>query len=162
MDESDGFSELMSAEAPGLVRVAAVIIGDEGLAREVVQEAFARALVRWRRLRAYDRPGGWLRLVTVRLAVREAGRQRREGVGVDPGDGVAVEGVGGFDVDLQRAIAALAVEDRTVIVLHYLCDMPVEEVAAVVGARAGTVRVRLHRARKRLAEVLEVGDASSR
>ena len=161
MDESDRFSELMAAETSGLVRVAAAIIGDEAVAREVVQEAFVRAFVRWRRLEGYDRPGAWLRLVTIRLAVREAGRRVRDGLGIDPGD-LVVESREGADIDLQRAIAGLPVADRTVVVLHYLCDMPVEEVAATVRARPGTVRVRLHRARKRLAEAMEVNDASSR
>lgn len=140
--------------------MAAAIVGDAGVAREVVQEAFARALVRWRRLQGYDRPEAWLRLVTVRLAVREASRRRRDGLGqVMPDPGSADHAT---DVDLQRAVAALTPSERAVIVLHYQCDLPVEEVARITRTRAGTVRVQLHRARQRLAVAMEVDDARAR
>jgi RNA polymerase sigma-70 factor (ECF subfamily) len=160
MDEPDGFSELMEREYTGLVRVALVIVGDPGLAHEVVQEAFTRALVRWRRISSYDRPGAWVRLVTVRLAVRAASRRRREGIGVDVPERGVVDGF--VDLALRDAILALSAADRAEIVLHHLCDLPVEEVARITRARPGAVKVRLHRARRRLADALtmEVDDAA--
>lgn len=48
MEEIDGFSALMEREYASMLRVATVIVGDEGMAREIVQEAFTRALLRWR------------------------------------------------------------------------------------------------------------------
>lgn len=160
MDEPDGFSALMEREYVGLVRVALAIVGDMGLAHEVVQEAFTRALVRWRRISSYDKPGAWVRLVTVRLAVRAASRRRREETGVAiPERGV----VDGFtDLELRDAILALSAADRAVIVLHHLCDLPIDEVARITRARPGAVKVRLHRARRHLADALtmEVDDAA--
>jgi RNA polymerase sigma-70 factor (ECF subfamily) len=144
MEDIDKFAALMDREYASLVRVATVIVGDDGTAREIVQEAFTRALLRWRRVSRYERPGAWLRLVTVRLATRAASKRRRDGVGVvipDPGafDRPA-------DADLAAAIAALPVAERA--------DEPVDEVARLVRARPGTVRVRLHRARARLATAM--------
>ena len=71
-DDPD-FVSLFEREYQAQVRTAYLILGDEGLAREVTQEAFARALARWRRLRGYDKPGAWVRMVTVRLALRGPG-----------------------------------------------------------------------------------------
>jgi RNA polymerase sigma-70 factor (ECF subfamily) len=150
--EPEDFVALMAREYVPLVRVATVIVGDPGLGEEVVQEAFTRALVRWRRVSRYERPGAWVRLVTVRLSVRAAAKRRREGLGAAVPDGGSIDPT--RDVDLTAAIAGLPEADRTVIVLHYLCDLPIEEVAEIVGTSPGTARVRLHRARARLAGVL--------
>ena len=152
MDEPDGFSELMEREYLGLVRVALAIVGDPGVAHEVVQEAFTRALVRWRRVSSYEKPGAWVRLVAVRLAVRTASSRRREGVGEEVPERGAVDGFA--DLTLRNAVLALSAADRAVIVLYYLCDLPVDEVARITRARPGAVKVRLHRARRRLADAL--------
>ena len=70
--------ELFDAEYAGLVRLATLITGDVAAAEDAVQEAFARAIRDWLRLRSYDRPGAWVWRVTIRLAVRDRGRRRRE------------------------------------------------------------------------------------
>ena len=59
------FDEVFEQEYARLVRVAWLIMGDEGRAREIVQESFARALVRWDRVGGYDSPSAWLLTVTV-------------------------------------------------------------------------------------------------
>jgi RNA polymerase sigma-70 factor (ECF subfamily) len=152
----------MAREYVPLVRVAKVIVDDDGIAEEVVQEALTRALMRWRRVSRYERPGAWLRLVTVRLALRAAARSRRDGVGRVVPERAMLDRPA--DLDLADAIAALPELDRAVIVLHHLCDMPVDDVAQVVKARPGAVKVRLHRARAKLAAAMaeEDGDVTAR
>jgi RNA polymerase sigma-70 factor (ECF subfamily) len=59
-------------------------------------------------------------------------------------------------LDLHDAIRTLGPEYRAVVVLHYLADLPVDEVAAVLGAPVGTVKSRLSRARAALAERLRM------
>jgi RNA polymerase sigma-70 factor, ECF subfamily len=61
-------------------------------------------------------------------------------------------------VDLRRAIAALPERQRTTVFLHYYLDLPVSEVAAVLGCAEGTVKSALHDARRALARRLEPGD----
>lgn len=146
----------MDREYPPLCRVATLIVGDPGLGEEIVQEAFTRALVRWSRISRYDRPGSWLRLVTVRLAVRAAEKRRRVLSAADVPDQGRVDCHA--DPDLAAAIADLPAIDRAVIVLHYLCDLPVEEVARVMRCKPATTRVRLHRARARLAAAVSQED----
>jgi RNA polymerase sigma-70 factor (ECF subfamily) len=57
-------------------------------------------------------------------------------------------------VQLRAAIAQLPESQRTVVELHWLSELPFAEVARIVGAKEGAVRVRAHRAYKRLKEIL--------
>jgi RNA polymerase sigma factor (sigma-70 family) len=151
-DDPD-FVALFEREYAGQVRTAYLILGDEGLAREVAQEAFARALARWRRLKGYDRPGAWVRLVTVRLALRTRDRRSVE----QPASARADEAPAvdhPADLDLVRAVRALPERQRAAVVLHYHCDLPVDEVAAILRITPSTTRVHLHQARARLADLL--------
>ncbi len=157
----DDFAALMEREYVPLVRVAVVIVGDEGVAEEVVQEAFARAFARWRRISRYERPGAWVRLVTVRLAVRAAAQRKRNSSGPLPELGIEDRRP---DAALAMAIAGLGEEERAAVVLHYLCDLQVKEVAQILQTKPGTIRVRLHRARTNLAAAMteEVSDGRTR
>ena len=151
----------MQREYVPLVRVAVVIVGDEGIAEEIVQEAFTRAFARWRRISRYERPGAWVRLVTVRLSVRAAAQRRRDTSRPVPDFATNDRAP---DAALASAIADLREGERAAVVLHYLCDLPVAEVARTLRTKPGTVRVRLHRARANLAAAMteEVDDAGTR
>ncbi|MGD8683235.1 MAG: sigma-70 family RNA polymerase sigma factor [Chloroflexota bacterium] len=56
---------------------------------------------------------------------------------------------------LERGFRRLSVEQRTVVVLHHLADMPLEQVAEVTGVPEGTVHSRLYRALSALRAALE-------
>jgi RNA polymerase sigma-70 factor, ECF subfamily len=70
----------------------------------------------------------------------------------DPADDAA------GDVDVRRALAAVAEEFRAALVLHDVQDLPVQEVADILGIPVGTVKSRLHRGRIALARALAVGE----
>jgi RNA polymerase sigma-70 factor (ECF subfamily) len=55
---------------------------------------------------------------------------------------------------VRAAVLELPIRQRAVVVLHYLDDLPVSEVAAVLGCSEGTVKTHLHRARRSLATTL--------
>ena len=55
---------------------------------------------------------------------------------------------------LESALAALPEAQRRVVVLHHLCELPLEEIAASEGVPVGTLKSRLHRGRGRLAQLL--------
>lgn len=138
-----------------VVRVCHALLGDRARAEEVTQEAFIRLYTRWRRVSAYDRPEAWVRRVAVRLAVRVLRRDRlrpsleRRSV-LPQATSAAPEG------DLLALVARLPRNQRLAVVLHYIEDMPVNDVAAVLGCAESTARVHLHRGRKRLAELIAV------
>jgi RNA polymerase sigma-70 factor (ECF subfamily) len=153
VDESRAaFEDAFRADYPDVVRVIAPIVGSVEDAEAVAQDAFVKAYTRWKRIGRYDRPGAWVQRVAIRDAVRLAERSRRTVPGPtaerDAGDTVAAH------VDLHAAMVRLPAKQRACIVLHYLADQPVSEVASALGCKEATVRVHLHRARAALAGLL--------
>ena len=161
-DVADEFEVFFRAELASVVAVAFRITGDIGLAEEITQDAFARALVRWRRLRRYDRPGAWVRRVAIRDAVRAARRQRPLPIS---GEDRAGREERGSDADLLAAVRRLPAKQRAAVVLYYLEDRPTSEVAELLGCTEATVRSQLRKAREHLFSDLRdepegaVGDA---
>lgn len=153
MRHEDELRALWEAEHASLVRTAFLISGSSTTAEDLVAEAFARAATRWRRLRRYDRPGAWLRLVVVRLAVRERERAEREPSGAPVPEAVHLDPPPP-DPALLAALQELTPSQRDCIVLHHIEDLPVDRIAQSLGMPAGTVRSHLHRGRTRLAALL--------
>jgi RNA polymerase sigma-70 factor (sigma-E family) len=123
-------------------------------AQDVVQEAFARALARPQGLSDVDTPEAWLRTVAVNLVRRRWRRRqilgnilRRE----RPVQQLVAEAPGPERADLRDALATLPRPFREVIVLHYLADLPVDQVAELLDVPVGTVKSRLSRGRAALA-----------
>lgn len=135
-----------------LVRVLTLVAGSRADAEDAVQDAFVRLIPRWTTIARYDDPEAWVRLVAFRLLtsrLRRAGRQltllarqRRDTAASPPSSD---------HLDVARALAALPLEQRHVVVLHHLLDLPVERVAAELRVPVGTVKSRLARARAALA-----------
>jgi RNA polymerase sigma-70 factor (sigma-E family) len=160
-DDTGDVRALYAAAYPQLVRVLALAAGGVADAEEVVQEAFIRLLPRWATVGRYDDPEAWVRMVAFRLL---ANQQRRARIArrllpalVRPQQGSSPSG---DRVDVSRALSVLPLNQRQVVVLHYLLDLPVEQVAAELGIPTGTVKSRLARARVALTPLLgmEVAD----
>jgi RNA polymerase sigma-70 factor (ECF subfamily) len=151
--ELDEFERLFVLEYPVIFRSAYLIVGDRDLAGEITQEAFCRLLMRWNRIRRYDRPGAWVRLVAVRLARRSRDRRVVEASEVFVGNAMPDDPLADRLI-LEAAVLQLPRAQRVAVVLHYLDDLPIADVAAALGCRPSTARVHLHRARTRLAELL--------
>ena len=146
------FSTFYRESYQRLAAALAYTLGDTDLATEAADEAMARAYQRWNVVGSYDNPGGWAyrvglnwaRSVHRRLARRLPFRQPTE-VHQPPVADPAVE----------RAIRALDVNHRAVVVCRLLLDWSVEDTAAALRIRPGTVKSRLHRALKTLEQTLE-------
>ena len=157
----DEFQTLFGAAYGPVVRTVWLVTHDWAVAEEVTQEAFVELYRRWSRVRTYDRPDLWVRRVAIRKAQREAARAGRRTLLERSSAEVAVEAAAEqTDPALVAAIRMLPPRQRAVVVLFYLEDRPMAEVADLVGCSASTGFVHLHRARHRLAEILgeEVGD----
>lgn len=151
-------TELYHAAYRRLVAQLYAFTSDVTEAQDVVQEAFARALARPGVLTDVDNPEAWLRTVAVNLVRR---RWRRRAL-LDtillrdrPVQRFAEAPPDPEKTDVRTAIAALPRPFREVIVLHYLADLPVDEVARVLSVPVGTVKSRLSRGRAALAERLD-------
>lgn len=151
MDERpETVRDLFDAEYGSMVRLAALITGDLAAAEDIAQEAFARAIARWSRLRLYDRPGAWLRRVTIRLAVRDRARRRRDVPSNSISD-VAFTDTESPDPELIDALRTLPKNQRAALILFYFEALSTEEVAEELGVRPSTARSYLHRGRAALA-----------
>lgn len=101
-----------------------------------------------------------MRKVAIRRAQRESSRRARRAVLEQAAQRVALldDGIRLPDPELIAAIRALPPKQRAIVVLFYLEDRPMEEVAELVGCSTSTGFVQLHNARKRLAAALGEGD----
>jgi RNA polymerase sigma-70 factor (ECF subfamily) len=125
---------------------------DRGRAEEVTQDAFLRLYERWSGVVKVDHPEAWVRKVACRSAIRTARRGRSLSLVTSVEDRGAWDCVP--DVDLALAVAALPPRQRAAVALFYLEDRSVEEVAQLLGTSTSTVKQHLHRARGRLAALL--------
>lgn len=150
------------ADCPTLAyRVALGVLRNAAEAEDVAQEAMLRAYRNFHRLRERDRFRGWLVRTAWRLAldrIRSAGRrERRESVAVQSCGEVGVENIAAtreFERHLAAALDALPEKLRVVMVLAAIEGYNTREVAKLLDVPEGTVKSRLHLARKRLAEDL--------
>lgn len=159
---SDG--DLISALYAGCFRRLVVhlyaVTGDMNEAQEAVQEAFTRALAAPRRFVRLENPEAWLRRVAVNV-FRSRHRRRRvlDGLLRRIGPPPAVVDRSPEHLALLAALRNLPEGQRHALALHYLVDLPVNEVAATLGISAGTVKSRLSRGRQALAELLADSEA---
>ncbi|MDX6218948.1 MAG: hypothetical protein QOJ48_629 [Frankiales bacterium] len=150
-----GLPDLYAATSARLVGLLTAMGGSAEEAEDVCQEAWSRLVPRWDRVRRYDDPEAWVRSVAVRLLISRA-RRRAVARKFLPvlADRSVVPGPAGTSVDLAAALAVLPLEQRAVVVLHHALDLPVEEVARLLGVPLGTVKSRLSRGRAALAVLL--------
>lgn len=143
-----------AAHFPGLVVQLYAYTGDLGAAHELVQEAICRAIPRWSTISGYDDPLAWVRRVAFNLAKSRWRRLRTAAAYQRTHCEEVVPGPSPDRVALVAALAKLPAAQRRVVVMHYLADLPVAEIAAAEGVPEGTVRVWLHRGRTALASHL--------
>jgi RNA polymerase sigma factor (sigma-70 family) len=153
------FDALFVANFSPVARTVWFIVRDGARAEEIAQDAFVQLLRHWRRVSAYERPDLWVRRVAIRDATRERRRDRRRTelhtlagrtspVPPDPAH------VGSTHVDLVTQLQRLAPQQRAVVVLFYLEDRPMDEIAEIVGCAPSTARNHLRAGRARLASLL--------
>ena len=156
--DADGF--FLDTYGP-MCRVAFLMVGDHGLAEEIVMDAFAAATTRWDRISVMTHPEAYVRRMVINLTcsrlrrrfaerravARFAGRAERRPAW-EPDDGLT-SGL------VLAAIAKLPDRQRAAIVLRYLEDLPEAEVAASMGCSVGTVKSQLSKARSKLQKHLE-------
>jgi len=152
----DGFASFYASSYRRLLGQLFAVTGDLAEAENVLQEAYARAFVRWPKVGAYDLPEAWVRRVAINLAaMADRSLRRRARALLRLGPPPLVPELGPELLDLRDALAALPLAQRQVIVLHHLVGLPVEEVARELRLATGTVKSRLARGRAAMAAMLD-------
>ncbi len=142
-------------------KVAYAVTADRALADDAAQEAMERAFGSLQRFDETRPFAPWLKRITVNRAIDHLRRASRVELRADEETAFHAWALGeSADEDLRLwavtdAVAALGAGKRAVVVLHYWLDLPLEEVAGVLGLPVGTVASRLARAKEELRLALE-------
>lgn len=145
------FEEFFRSHYQDLARALLLLTGDPMEAEDVAQEALARVLERWDRVRTMDSPTGYAYRTALNLHRKRlrwvAVRTRRVLVGrhePDPAETV------GTRIDVLRAMRAIPTAQREALVLVEWLGMGAEEAGDVLGIAPESVRGRCHRGRASL------------
>lgn len=149
------FDEFVRSRSTGLLRIAYLLTGDRHAAEDLLQEVLEQMYVRWRGIASAPEAYARRALVT-RSANRWRRRARRPEAALahhdvpqdDHTDDVATRDV------VVSAVRALPQRQRAAVVLRYLADLPVHDVAAALGCTESTVKTNTSRGLDRLREVL--------
>jgi len=159
--------ELMLEESyPQSVRTAYLILGNRPDAEDAVQEAFLRAWKFRNSLAKETSVRPWLYRVVVNTCNsklrQDIPRRERSDPDHDLDITPIVEATDRFAVtnDVTRALKDLPVHLRIVVVLRYYAELSEREIAIAIGRKPGTVKSRLHEARRRLADHPALADNS--
>lgn len=155
MRDADSFDAFYAATVRRVTGALYAMTGSRSEAEDCVQEAYARAWQRWRRVSGYHDPEAWVRTVAYRIsvdtwrrAVTRSAAHRRHGPAEDP------PAAGPDRVAIIGALRRIPAGQRQAIVLYYLLGMSVDQIAEETGAPAGTIKARLARGRQALAPLL--------
>lgn len=127
------------------------VTGNYETAREVVQEAFARALRDRRKYRGEGSLEAWVWKIAFRLAIKA----RRSELQERPVEIPSSDNGPGPGADIRAAVRALPPKRRLIVFLRYFADLSYAEIAEAAGVSAGTVAATLAQAHAELADVLE-------
>jgi RNA polymerase sigma-70 factor (sigma-E family) len=138
------FSEFMHGRWAQLVRLGYGLTGDQQLAEDLAQTAFARAYASWSRVRKADDPDAYVRRIVVNANKNRFRKLRVSELLTDslPELAAPADGAGQRDdrAVLVQALQRLSYGQRAAVVLRYWLDMSETETAAVLGCSVGNVK----------------------
>ena len=154
-NRSRQFRDLAESELDGSYRFAMVLLGDAAEAEDATHDAFVRAWRGWDSLREPEKFRSWFSQILVNVC-RDRLRRRVRAVSMAEVPDTAVpDRFRSLSYDPEReqllqALGSLPAEQRTVVVLRFYADQPLDEIARLTASRVGTVKSRLHHALRAL------------
>ena len=158
--DPNAFADLIAVMERPLLYYAMSLTGNQDAALDVLQDVWLKVV---RGIRKLKDPGSlkpWLYAITHGVAVDRVRRDYRR----DKAEQAQLDEA--FDIDepsfaeedataIRDALNRLGVKHREVLVLHFLQDLSIQEIANVVGCSEGTVKSRIHYAKRKLKQILE-------
>lgn len=168
--DEEAFSWLFETYYPQAFRMAWLISGNYADSEDIVQETFAACYCHKTDLRNPNGFRSWFYKILTRAAWKQSRKQKRETpeelifqicdeheTNREP-QPLEVVIQKQQDARIYRAIADLPIKQRAVVVLYYFNEISTREIAQILGCMEGTVKSRLHTARKKLKMVLSEAD----
>jgi RNA polymerase sigma-70 factor (ECF subfamily) len=154
--DASAFAELVRRYERAAIITAHSVLGDFHLAQDAAQEAFVYAHSMLNQLRSAASFGPWLLRIARRRAIRLQRTRRAERIGTDSIDCAAREACNWMEPygEVAQQIARLPEHERIVVVMRYIDDRSLNEIAELTGRPLGTVTKQLSRAIERLRDRL--------
>jgi RNA polymerase sigma-70 factor (ECF subfamily) len=165
--EADAFEDLIAAMERPLLYYAASLTGNQDSGLDVLQEVWIKAFRGIGKLKDPGALRSWLYTITHGIAVdrirRNSSRERAEQVDLDDFQEAEEPSFAAEDAEaIHQALSELGLKHREVLVLHFLEDLSIAEIATVVGCSEGTVKSRIHYAKRTMKEILSGGAYGTR
>ena len=159
-DDPAAFGDLIAVMERPLLYYATSLTGNQDAALDVLQDVWLKVVRGIRRLKDPASLKPWLYAITHGVAVdrirRDYRRDKAEQAQLD--DAFTVDEPSFDEEDataIRDALNRLGVKHREVLVLHFLQDLSIQEIANVVGCSEGTVKSRIHYAKRQMKQILE-------
>jgi RNA polymerase sigma-70 factor, ECF subfamily len=163
-ERESGFSSRVGDNQRRVFQIAYGVLGNSADAEDVAQETFLRAYQKFHSLREAEKFRAWVNRIAFRLALNRQRGHRRGMVRDNAWQATEIAATvdGAKDAEqlvmlnhLRKEIEQLPEKLRSALQLSLAEEMEAEDVGAVLGIPAGTVRSRLHTARKLLLEAMK-------
>lgn len=172
-DTPPNIAAALATEHPRLVRLCSILLGDADAAEDAAQETLIEAWRNAHKLRDVRGVTPWLNAIARNVCARWTRRRGQAWARTleSPADGTpslswdtSLEAPVDIEVELEReqlaqlldrALALLPAETRTILVSHLITETPHADIAAQLGMTEGSVAVRLHRGKLALRRILE-------
>lgn len=148
--DADAFSRLVVENQGMLYRMCRASLRNEADAADAAQETVIAAWQRIGQLRRAESFQAWLAKICINRCRRIAKARRRQTPEEEPFSGTHTDA----RLDVESAVERLPEDVRPAVVLFYFEDWGIGDIARATGTFEGTVKSRLHRARKLLTETL--------
>jgi RNA polymerase sigma-70 factor, ECF subfamily len=158
--DPEAFADLIAVMERPLIYYATSLTGNQDAALDVLQDVWLKVVRGIRRLKDPGSLKPWLYAITHGVAVDRIRRDyKRDKAEQAQLDGLLDIEEPSFDEEdataIRDALSRLGVKHREVLVLHFLQDLSILEIANVVGCSEGTVKSRIHYAKRQMKQILE-------
>ena len=161
--EPGAFEDLIAVMERPLLYYAMTLTGNADSAPDVLQEVWIKSFRSIRKLRDPGSLRSWLYSITHGIAVdrirKNYSREQAEAVHLEDFEEAEEPSFANEDAAaIHQALSEIGLKHREVLVLHFLEDLSIAEIAEVVGCSEGTVKSRMHYAKRAMKEVLSGGN----
>jgi RNA polymerase sigma-70 factor (ECF subfamily) len=160
--EAGAFEDLIAIMERPLLYYAASLTGNQDSALDVLQEVWIRAFRGIRKLKDPGSLRSWLYAITHGIAVdrirKSSAREQAEKTHFEDFQEAEEPSFANEDATaIHQALSEISLRHREVLVLHFLEDLSLAEIAKIVGCSEGTVKSRIHYAKQAMKEILHGG-----
>lgn len=158
--DSGAFEELMKRHEDKIFALASRMTGNRHDAMDATQDAFISAFRNARKFKGNSAFSTWLYRIAINACTDLLRRKQRQVPVADVETGHPARTTTDdipLRMDLREALGTLSPDHREAVVMHDVGGYPYEDIAAITGVQLGTVKSRISRGRKKLAESLEQG-----